>query len=300
MKRITLVLVLLSASFLFGLTVLNPFGPALIPVVPIMSGKVSDDVNIEIWKNPEEAVAKIVSGKVDFAVLPVTVGANLYAKGVRIQLVGVHEWKVFYLVAASDAGFDGWESLRGKEVYTPHGRGQTVDVLMRYFLSKSGLKPDEDVKILYAPPQEIVALFKAGKVKYAALPEPFVSMCLDRGRVVLDFQEEWGKEAGVPERIPIAGLFVREGVDEETVRKVEEVLSASIEWMKKNLEETVQLSSEKLGIPYEILRASLERIGFQYVPSKECKDEVSLFLQKLNELYPEGLQKVPDEGFYRK
>lgn len=89
-------------------------------------------------------------------------------------------------------------------------------------------------------------------------------------------------------------------MDEETVRKVEKVLSASIEWMKKNLEETVQLSSEKLGIPYEILRASLERIGFQYVPSKECKDEVSLFLQKLNELYPEGLQKVPDEGFYRK
>lgn len=68
-------------------------------------------------------------------------------------------------------------------------------------------------------------------------------------------------------------------MDEETVRKVEKVLSASIEWMKKNLEETVQLSSEKLGIPYEILRASLERIGFQYVPSKECKDEVSLFLQ---------------------
>ncbi|AIY86303.1 MULTISPECIES: ABC transporter substrate-binding protein [unclassified Thermotoga] len=300
MKKVTIVVLLLTISILFGETLLNPFGPALIPVVPIMNGKIPTDVKIEIWKNPEEAVAKIVSKEVDFAVLPVTVGANLYGKGVRIKLVGVHEWKVFYLVASDDATFDGWESLRGQEVYTPHGRGQTVDVLMRYFLSKAGLTLDRDVKILYAPPQEIVALFKSGKVKYAALPEPFVSMCLDRGKVVLDFQKEWGKELGVPGRIPIAGLFVREGVDKETVEKVEKALIDSIRWMKENLDETVQLSSEKLGIPAKILKSSLERIEFEYVPVEKCREEVETFLKKLNELYPEGFEKIPDEGFYWK
>ncbi|HBF69909.1 MAG TPA: ABC transporter substrate-binding protein, partial [Thermotoga sp.] len=129
---------------------------------------------------------------------------------------------------------------------------------------------------------------------------PFVSMCLDRGKVVLDFQKEWGKELGVPGRIPIAGLFVREGVDEETVEKAEKALIDSIRWMKENLDETVQLSSEKLGIPAKILKSSLERIEFEYVPVEKCREEVETFLKKLNELYPEGLEKVPDEGFYWK
>ncbi|PLV58958.1 ABC transporter substrate-binding protein [Thermotoga sp. KOL6] len=298
MKKCVITLFLLIAVVFFGVKLLNPFGPALIPVLPIMEGKIPYDVQVEIWKNPEEAVAKLVSGEADFAILPVTVGANLYAKGVRIRLVGVHEWKVFYLVAASDVSFEGWESLRGKEVYTPHGRGQTVDVLMRYFLTKAGLEPDKDVKILYAPPQEIVVLFKSGKIKYAALPEPFVTLCLDKGRVVFDFQKEWGREIGVPDRIPIAGLFAMEGISKETIETVEKALVSSLEWMKENLEETVRLSSEKLGMPYNVLKSSLERMVFYYVPIEDCKKEVSIFLEKLNELYPEGLQKVPDEGFY--
>ncbi|MDK2898796.1 MAG: NitT/TauT family transport system substrate-binding protein, partial [Thermotoga sp.] len=65
-------------------------------------------------------------------------------------------------------------------------------------------------------------------------------------------------------------------------------------------DETVQLSSEKLGIPAKILKSSLERIEFEYLPVEECKEEVEAFLNKLNELYPEGLEKVPDEGFYWK
>ncbi|MCD6551573.1 ABC transporter substrate-binding protein [Thermotoga sp.] len=298
-KTITLFFILIAVMF-FGVKLLNPFGPALIPVVPILEGKVPYDVEVEIWKNPEEAIARIVTGEANFIVLPVTVGANLYTKGVKIQLLGVHEWKVFYLVASNDVPFEGWKSLRDREVYTPHGRGQTIDVLMRYFMSKVGLKPDEDVKILYAPPQEIVALFKSGKAKYVALPEPFVSMCLDKGRVVLDFQKEWGKETGVSDRIPIAGLFAREGVSQEEIEKVEKALLLSIEWMEENLEETVQLSSKRLGIPSDLLKASLERIDFYYVPAGKCKEEVSVFLRKLNELYPEGLQSAPDEGFYEK
>lgn len=88
MKKVTIVVLLLTISILFGETLLNPFGPALIPVVPIMDGKIPTDVKIEIWKNPEEAVAKIVSKEVDFAVLPVTVWCESIRKGSKDKTRG--------------------------------------------------------------------------------------------------------------------------------------------------------------------------------------------------------------------
>ena len=66
-------------------------------------------------------------------------------------------------MAANQAGFDNWQSLKGKEVYVAVGKGTTVDLLLRSALSDAGLVPDQDVKFVYAPPQEIVALFKADK-----------------------------------------------------------------------------------------------------------------------------------------
>lgn len=293
-----LVSILLICVHIFAVKLLNPLGPALIPVVPILEKKVPSDVEVVIWRNPEEAIARLVSGEADFAVLPITTAANLYTRGIKISLVAVHEWKVFYLVVAKDVVFEGWKSLKGKEVYTPHGRGQTVDVLMRYFLVREGLKPDEDVKVLYAPPQEIVVLFKTGKVKFAALPEPYATMCLDNGYLALDFQKEWGKVMNLPERLPIAGLFVRKGVGEDEVERIENVLKNSMEWMFKNLEATLSLAEKHLGVSKDVLMDAFERMGFQYVPVELCREEVATFLQKMNELYPEGMPQVPDAGFY--
>ncbi len=149
----------------------------------------------------------LVSNQADFAVLPITVGANLYTQGMDLILLGVHEWKAFYLIVDDVSKFGDLSSLKGKEVYSPHGRGQTVDVLLRYLLVVNGLVPDKDVKFYYLPPQEIVSLFKAGKIEYAALPEPFSTLATNgtQGGIVLDFQEEWNKVSNSKYGLPIAG-----------------------------------------------------------------------------------------------
>ena len=41
----------------------------------------------------------LTGNQTDFAILPVTLAANLYANQQDLMLVGVHEWKVFYLLA---------------------------------------------------------------------------------------------------------------------------------------------------------------------------------------------------------
>jgi len=140
--------------------------------------------------------------------LPVVFGANLYTQGVDVRLVGVYSWRLFYLVTTPDFDYKGIQSLKGQQVYTAQGRGQTADVVLRYLLADNGLEPDKDVTFAYAQPQEIVALFNSGKVKVAAVPEPFVTMMLSKGKIVMDLQDEWNKATGTKYGIPITGIFV--------------------------------------------------------------------------------------------
>jgi NitT/TauT family transport system substrate-binding protein len=302
-KSLIVILIFLISIFSFSITFINPFGPTIIPISPMLEGIVKGYVNLNIilWKNPDEAIARIVSGEAKFAVLPITTAANLYSKGIDIKLVGVHEWKVFYLVSKQE--LKDLSILKGKTVYSAHGRGQTVDVLLRYLLVLNGLEPDKDVQFVYAPPQEVVALFKAGKVDFAALPEPFVSMCLTSGgKIILDFQEEWNKISGSKNGIPVAGLFVLGEIAtyKNLIENVEKTFENSINWSNENLDKALEITSKYLTIPIPILKESMKRTEFRYVPISKCKNDVELFISKMNELYPEGLPKIPDDGFYLK
>lgn len=302
-KSLIVILIFLISIFSFSITFINPFGPTIIPISPMLDGIVKGYVslNIILWKNPDEAIARIVSGEAKFAVLPITTAANLYSKGIDIKLVGVHEWKVFYLVSKQE--LKDLSILKGKTVYSAHGRGQTVDVLLRYLLVLNGLEPDKDVQFVYAPPQEVVALFKAGKVDFAALPEPFVSMCLTSGgKIILDFQEEWNKISGSKNGIPVAGLFVLGEIAtyKNLIEDVEKTFENSINWSNENLDKALEITSKYLTIPIPILKESMKRTEFRYVPISKCKNDVELFISKMNELYPEGLPKIPDDGFYLK
>lgn len=287
------------------INLINPLGPAVIPVTGITGDQVkgTTPVSVQFWNDTDEAVASLAADKTDFAVLPITNAANIYAKDIDITLLGVHEWKVFYLLARPNTAFDGWKSLVDKRIYTANGRGQTVDVLIRSALNKEGINPDQDVKILYAPPQEIVALFKAGKVDFAALPEPFVTLAMagGNGRIVLDFQKYWGESTGKAERIPIAGLFVKRSFMEKypaETKEVARVFAESTLWSGKNVDQAIDIASKTLPLPQPVMKQALTRIDFHYVPTVECKDEVEFFLQKMNELYPQGTPKLPDKDFY--
>lgn len=310
MKRFFLIIMLsVFVLSVFGasvdVTLINPLGPTVIPIVPMLSGMVKSSfpINVRLWRNPDEALALMASKNTNFAVLPITSGAIFYTKGIKISLLGVYEWKVFYMVASKNVTFNSWHSLIGKIVYTPNGRGQTVDVLMRYLMTKNGVKPDEDTRILYAPPQEIVALFKAGKIPFAALPEPFVTMAISggSGRIVFDFQKAWGESMNLIGRIPIAGLFVKKEymVDHpEITKEVEKTFTRSVTWMNENVEKSLELSTKYLKIPDPILKKSMKRMNFYYVPISKCEKEVKIFLKKMNELYPKGMPELPDKGFY--
>jgi NitT/TauT family transport system substrate-binding protein len=288
-----------------SVTLINPVGPLVLPVTGLTSGAVESvtPITVQYWKTGDEAIGLLSNGSAQFAVLPITTGVNMNAAVLDLALLGVHEWKVFYLVAADGQAFDGWDSLIGKTVYTPESKGQTVDVLTRYALTEAGITPDEQVSFAYAPAAEIVALFQEGKVDYAALPEPFVTQALaaGNGAIVLDYQEYWSEVSGAQNGIPIAGLFVKRSYLEghaDVVDAVIAVLSASTIWANENPTEAIQASAEVLPLPEAVLQGALQRIKFEYVPASEVKDDVLTFLQTMQATYPEGVKQIPGDDFF--
>jgi NitT/TauT family transport system substrate-binding protein len=288
-----------------GVTLINPVGPIVIPAAGLISGAVESSVPITVqyWKTGDEAIGLLSNDTAQFAVLPITTAVNMNAAGLDLALLGVHEWKVFYLVAADGQAFNGWDSLIGKTIYTPESKGQTVDVLTRYALTEAGITPDEQVTFAYAPAAEIVALFQEGKVDYAALPEPFVTQAIasGNGSIVLDYQDYWSEVSGAQNGIPIAGLFVKRSYLEahaEVVDAVVDALSASTVWANENPTEAIQASAEVLPLPEAILQSALERIKFEYVPASKVKDDVLTFLQTMQSTYPEGIKQIPEDDFF--
>ena len=289
-------------------TVLNPIGPVVFPVAGLAGNKVDTGnlkIKLQYWKTGDEALGLLSANQADFAVLPVVAGANYNAGGLDLTLLGVHEWKVFYLIAAPGSQFNSWMDLKGKQVYIPVGKGSTVDLLLNAGLETNGLKPNVDTKIAAAEPQEIVKLFQVGKVQYAALPEPFVTMAIQggKGQIVMDFQKYWAELSSGPERMPVAGLFVKRDFMKkhpaETAR-VADAFKKSTDWSNKNVDEALKISAKTLPIQAPVMKTALTRLQFSYVDTKACKQEVKAFLTKMQELYPEGLKKLPGEEFYAK
>ncbi len=302
MKKIVVLVALLSVVWTFAVTFINPYGPTIFAVAGLLDKQVKTDMalDIKLWKTMDEASAYIVAKKVNFAALPVVFGANLYTQGVDVRLVGVYSWRLFYLVTTPDFDYKGIQSLKGQQVYTAQGRGQTADVVLRYLLAANGLQPDKDVTFAYAQPQEIVALFNSGKVKIAAVPEPFVTMMLSKGKIVMDLQDEWNKATGTKYGIPITGIFVTGKLQDYagTVRLFQKSFMDSLSWSYKNIDKAVDITNKQLGIPANVLKASLDRSYYMYVPAGDCKEEVLNYFKKLNAVYPEGMPKIPDDNFF--
>ena len=287
-----------------GVVIINPTGPMIIPAIALVKGQIAANPAIEVkyWKSNDEIVAAFANNTADFAVLPITLASNFYAQQKNLVLLGVHEWKVFYMIASDKSPFTSWSALKGKSIYTPPGRGNTIDVLLRIAITNAGLIPDEDVKILYTAPQEIVVLYQAGNVDYAALPEPFVTAGLKAGgSIAVDFQDYWQELTDGANRLPIAGLFVSSAFLEaypDAVKSVESSFAESVQWSIDNLSSAIELSRDDLNIQVPIITEAMERIDFHYVPIKECKEETQNYLRLMQQYYPEGIPTLPDEGFY--
>jgi NitT/TauT family transport system substrate-binding protein len=230
----------------------GPSSMALIKLIDSLDSEENASVKVMILDEPLQVRKMMLDGSADFAILPTTMAAIMYNKGIGYKLLAVPVWGTLYLLG-QDTTITGWEELRGKQVYVM-AKGMTPDVLFRYLLEKNGIIPDEDVILDYSFPTHIdlANAVAAGKAGLAVLSEPMVSIVTEKNRNIhplLDLNEEWSRIIGIP--LAQTALLAKATVIESDPVLVEQVINAckrSAGWVNSNPD-----SAAGMIVRYDIL-----------------------------------------------
>ena len=284
----------------------GPSGISMIKMIsdnPVLGEGVQ--VNYSIEQSPDVLNAKLLSGEIELATIPTNTAATLYNKGVPYQLASMNTWGVMYVVS-NDQAITSWADLKGQTIGAV-AKGASSDVVFKYLLSKNGLDPDKDVTLNYNPsPVELAQLVIAGKVAVAALPEPWVSVVLNKNpqiKVGLDLQQEWRKIAG--EDVPFAQtcLVVNRDFAAQHPQIVETFLAEyqqAIDWVNAHPQPAAELiKNTDIGIPADVAADAIPRCNLKYMGSQAAKPAVTQYLNVLLQFSPETVGgKMPDDKFF--
>ncbi|WIF94006.1 ABC transporter substrate-binding protein [Caminicella sporogenes] len=289
------------------LKVAAPSGPTTVSLIKMFKDKPSLGNNIEVIyesvKSPDLLAAKIISGEVDFAVVPTNLAAKLYNKGVPYKLAAPTIWGVLYVAGTENV--EKWNDLKNKEVVTI-GRGLTPDILFRYLLSKNGLNPDEDLKLNYlSSPQELAQTMIAEKNTIGIIPEPMLTTVLMKNKdikIYIDMQKEWKKITGY-ESYPQSSLIIKNEVLEKHPKVVDKFLTEyenSIKWVNDNPDKAgTYVEDLNIGLNAKIVEKAIPRSNIKYVDASNAKSAIREYLKVLFDFSPKSIGgKLPEDEFY--
>jgi len=283
-------------------------GPTSIGMIKLHEEKppLSDDVtaNYDIIPNPEVMVSKLLSGEIDIATLPTNVAAKLYNKGLDYKLAAITGYGVLYILA-TDTQVKSWEDLKGKKINVI-SKGSTPDVALRFLMEKNGLETGADIELDYTIAQvELSQMMIAGKADLAILPEPFVTMVLDKNPdtfIAFDIEQEWKKvQDGSP--MPMSCVVVKSGLADNNMEAVETFLNLyeeSIDWVNSNVAAASELvEKNEIGMDAKTAQQAIPRCNIKFTDISQAKEIVQDYLQTILDFSPEDVGgKIPDENFY--
>lgn len=289
------------------LNVVAPAGATAISIAKPMKDIAEIDgipVQYEVVPTTDLIVARLTAKEADFAVVPVNLAAQLYQKKLPYKLASVVTWGNLFI--ASRDPLEGWEALKGKDIYMM-GKGLVPDIVFRTLLKENGLDPDQDVNLIYlSGGTELAPNFLAGKAEVSMLPEPVlttVKMKQPETHVMLDLQQEWNKAFNTESGYPQAGIFVKDELVQNAPSLVEKYLKSIEEgmgWLNENPAEAGQVAEElELGLPAAVVEKSMPGNNILYQPAAQVQKELQDFFQILYDFNPETVGgALPDQGLY--
>ena len=287
------------------LTIVAPKSPASIPIFRMLeSGCMGTDLSIDLqlYGDMQAMMALASEGNYSVLIVPAHIGANLYNKGLSVQLINVFGWGGMYL-STTDSECTKWEDLRGKELYVP-AKGSVPDILTQYYLSLHGLEIGKDVDIVYSSHVEIAQLLSVGTIRYAIDAQPFItvnSKNIEGYNVISDFSEDWkltqGDAYSLPATCTVANTEYIAG-NETLIADFNAAFAAAIAWTLNHPVEAGELASQYLNANAALIAEAMPGFCLQYQSASEAWDDITQYYKVLLELKPESVGGTPpDDGF---
>lgn len=207
-------------------------GPTSIGLVAFMDKAAQDDSGITntyeftISGAADEIVPKVISGDLDFALVPANVASVLYNKteggvvALDVNTLGVLN------VVTGDASVASFEDLAGRTVYLT-GKGTTPEYVMGYLLDKAGIT-DAVTLEFKSEAAEVVSALVADPAAVGILPEPYKTAALVKNEALsspVSLTDVWDEHATDGSRLVTGVTIVRSEFLQENPEAVEEFLT---------------------------------------------------------------------------
>lgn len=284
----------------------GPSSVAMIRLIDSLEGLDDANITMELFNEPLQVRKMMLDGTADFAILPTTMAALLYNKGLDYRMVAVPLRGTLYL-CGNDTTIHTWNDLKGKKVYLM-AKGMTPDVLFQHLLIENGLVPYEDVDLDYRFPTHIdlANATLAGRANLSVLSEPYLSQTLIENpnlHILMDLTDEWNKIQGIS--LCETALLSKGSLVENHDASIGLIISAyqrSAAWVNAHPDSAAMLSVQH-GIIADSTAVvqSIPRSHIGVVEMKEARNEVEAYLKVFYDMQPEIIgEKMPDEKFYEK
>lgn len=330
MKRYSWIVALLLTSLCISvkaetnkidhLVLSGPFASVSNPLIHMAeTGALSEfahEVSFKPWSSTDQLklmATDKANFKADFVAMPTNVAANLYNRGVELQLINVSVWGILWMVSRED-GLTTLADFKGKEVAIPF-RADMPDIVFEELARAQGLDPKKDFKLRYvANPLDAMKLLMLRRVDHALLAEPAISMALRRTqsfpmKVVapdlyrsVDLQAEWGRVFDQAPKIPQAGMVALKSVKDQPalVAAFYQAYQESTQWIADNPKEASMLIAKYIDrLTPEAIEDSLSWVTMQVVSAADAKQDLTILFDRLMAHTPALVgEKQPDDHFY--
>lgn len=279
------------------------FGPSAVSFLHMMdedtiiAGK---KVEISVLNEPQQIQALMMQGKVDFAILPTLMAANLYNKGVEYQMLACPIWGTMYILANDTTRT--LNGLEGKSIAVL-GQGATPDVLLRRVLTQHGINAKSDYT--FTTHAEISQALLMHKVTNAVVSEPMVSNIISKDssiHIVAKLTcEDKVSDSGSDLFVQTAFLVSKRFSTEKPllVQQISDRYAASCAYCNEAPENTAKLMLKyKLSIDIEVARKSIPLCNIRYVAAADIAEKINSFLNIFYQFNPKSVgDKMPDNKF---
>lgn len=285
-----------------------PAGPSITLAHAVAAGFLRDiapDVQVLVWRSPDELRAGLTSGQIGLSVVPVQAAANLYNRGMGLRLVNVMTDGLLSIVAPKGT-VSSLSDLAGRRLAVPFVN-DTPDIVLRALLDRQGLT-DQVTQVAIGSPIEAAQMLLAGRVDAALLAEPAASAVPIRGKLALknftraiDIQAEWAEASGRT-ALPQAGLaataaFLKD--HGEMIAPIQAALERAVAGVLADPARAATDAAGLLDFPAPVLAASIPNSRLVARPASAARPDIEAMLKLMAETDPDLIGgTLPDDGFH--
>lgn len=305
-----------AADKLERLVLAGPPAAVSNPLVRMVDSGALDDiaetVSFVTWRDPDQLRALALEGETEVLAMPTNVAANLYNRGVELQLLNVSTWGILWVVSR-DPNVHRLADLKGEEIAVPF-RADMPDIVLNLVARTQGIEPKRDMKLRYvASPMDAMQLLIMRRVDHALLAEPAVSMALRKTRSfpleliapdlyrAVDLQQEWGRVFDTDARMPQAGIVVMGAARQpEVAQRVAQAYADALAWCRDHAAECgVAVARHTPQLTAEAVADSIPQSQLDAVSAVAARESLERFFGKLMQTAPALIGgHLPDDGFY--